>query len=587
MWSRFTGKSDSGSSAPRKEDDEVRRRRSDTTRSKRDRDSDTRSVVSSTSTRKPSTRRTDSTPSTIASYATAFDDMPRSRAPTNDDLYDDPRDDRDRRSSYAESSAPTARDGKDKEREKGWRRSSKDSKKSEKRKSMRAQSQASGSRGDIVEEPRPLNRSFSGQIGSEGFSQFPGQAGAPMMSGALPVGSQSPHPSAAHMSSHVQDQFPGQDPVQFSSSAMPGHNPFGAAADFYMDQGQSVDNQPGVRPQPPSVIVGQDTPHLMAAAARANPVADTGAGSAADFYGASTNPPASSSKPPRPTSMPGAFVDDSSAPQKPPRPSGSKPLKTNSFPTTAAGLAGGAALGYAMGHSSSNTQHSTSYSTSNVHHSTSYSDSHPHDTSYNNTPAGPSGPSSVYHLGDMPSTAAINGSYSNLHQESTAGAPHQSHLDQASRKSNRAALMLGYMLRQVLLVSQLMGCIIIIHTTLPTTPTTPIIILTTTTTPCLEPSLDKTSMALVLRPAPTCLEIWHTSTSIPVLFPSLSIGGKTMKTSRRWRNTPNTLVSADTASTLALRSWMRPASTTTTIADADQTSTTVPRVVLISDPVMA
>lgn len=423
MWSRFTGKSDSGSSAPRKEDDEVRRRRSDTTRSKRDRDSDTRSVVSSTSTRKPSTRRTDSTPSTIASYATAFDDMPRSRAPTNDDLYDDPRDDRDRRSSYAESSAPTARDGKDKEREKGWRRSSKDSKKSEKRKSMRAQSQASGSRGDIVEEPRPLNRSFSGQIGSEGFSQFPGQAGAPMMSGALPVGSQSPHPSAAHMSSHVQDQFPGQDPVQFSSSAMPGHNPFGAAADFYMDQGQSVDNQPGVRPQPPSVIVGQDTPHLMAAAAQANPVADTGAGSAADFYGASTNPPASSSKPPRPTSMPGAFVDDSSAPQKPPRPSGSKPLKTNSFPTTAAGLAGGAALGYAMGHSSSNTQHSTSYSTSNVHHSTSYSDSHPHDTSYNNTPAGPSGPSSVYHLGDMPSTAAINGSYSNLHQESTAGAP--------------------------------------------------------------------------------------------------------------------------------------------------------------------
>ncbi|KAF2631406.1 hypothetical protein BU25DRAFT_407055 [Macroventuria anomochaeta] len=439
MWSRFTGKSDSGSSTPKKEDDEGRRRRSDTARSKRDRDSDMRSVVSSASTRKPSTRRTDSTPSTIASYATAFDDMPRSRVPNNDDPYDDPRDERmsrrgdgrDRRSSYAESSVSAARDGK--ERKKERERSSKDSKKSEKRRSTRSdrssvsQSQAGGYRGDIVEEPRALNRSSSAQIGSEAFSQFPGQVGAPMMSGALPAGStpQSQYPASPNMSSHVQDQFPGQDPVQYSSSAMPGHNPFGAAADFYYDQGQSVGNQPGVRPQPPSVIIGQDTPHLMAASAQANPVADTGAGSAADFYGDGSNPPASSSKPPRPTSMPGAFVDDNVAPQTPPQPSGSKPSKTNSFPTTAAGLAGGAALGYAMGHSSSNTQHSTSYSTSNVHHNTSYSGTHPNDTYNNTTPAGPSGPSSVYHQGDLPSTTAVNGSYSNIpaYQEATAEAP--------------------------------------------------------------------------------------------------------------------------------------------------------------------
>jgi serine/arginine repetitive matrix protein 2 len=90
MWSRFTGKNDSGSSAPKDKDDDTRRRRSDTTRSKRDRDrdrdADTRSVVSSTSTRRPS-RRTDSAPSSITSFATAFDDMPRPRA--NDDLYDD------------------------------------------------------------------------------------------------------------------------------------------------------------------------------------------------------------------------------------------------------------------------------------------------------------------------------------------------------------------------------------------------------------------------------------------------------------------------------------------------------------------
>ena len=162
----------------------------------------------------------------------------------------------------------------------------------------------------------------------------------------------------------------------------------------------------------------------MTASAQANPVADTGAGSAADFYGSSSNTPAASSKPPRPNSMPGAFVDDSIAPQKPPRPSGSKPSKTNSFPTTAAGLAGGAALGYAMGHSSSNAQHSTSYSTSNVHHTTSYSGTHPNDTYTTTTPAGPSGPS-VYYQGDLPSTAAVNGSYSNIpaYHETTAGAP--------------------------------------------------------------------------------------------------------------------------------------------------------------------
>jgi serine/arginine repetitive matrix protein 2 len=435
MWSRFTGKNDGGSSA-KKEDDESRRRRKDsdasTPRSKRDRDPDTRSVVSSTSTRRPgtATRRRDSPPSTIASFATAFD-----RAPTNDDLYDDPRDyarrgdDGDRRSSYAESSVSRRDGGLVQKREKKDKRSSKDSK-SEKRKSRSDRSSVGGYRGDIVEEPQPRNRSFSGQIGSEGFSQFPGQVGAPMMSGALPAGTPSTqYPASPAMSSHVQDQFPGQDPVQYSSSAMPGHNPFGAAADFYNDQGQSVGLQPGVRPQPPSVIIGQDTPHLTAASATANPAADTGAGSAADFYGGSADPPASSSKPPRPASMPGAFVDDSVAPQQPSRPGGSKPSKTSSFPTTAAGLAGGAALGYAMGHSSSNTQHSTqhnmqhntqhsvSYSTSNAHHSAPYN-----DTYHNNPPAGPSGSSSAYYQGDLPYTAAVNGSYSNTH-ETAAGAP--------------------------------------------------------------------------------------------------------------------------------------------------------------------
>lgn len=412
MWSRFTGKSDSGSSASNrdKDDDSRRRRTGDSTRSKRERDLDARSVVSSTSTRKPSRR--DTAPSSIASFVTAFDDMPRARA--NDDLYDDPRDERsarrrdDRPTSYAASSVSTTRRDRSRSRDRDEkdRKKSKDKekdKKTEKRRSTRSEqsgsmSQAGGYRGDIVESPKPVQRSFSGQIASDGFSPFPGQAGAPMMSGALPTGSR---PPTGGMSSHVQDQFPGQDPVQYATSALPGGNPFGAAADFYNDQGQSVHQQPGVRPQPPSVIIGQDTPHLMAAAAHANPVADTGSGAAADFYGTSTNAPPS--KPPRPSSstMPGAFIEEGPAPQKPPRPSKSdkpvKPAKPSKFGPAA--LAGGAALGYAIGHSSSNNQpHTTSYSSSNVQHSTSNS----------NGVGGSS--ASLYHQVGNPSATATDGS---------------------------------------------------------------------------------------------------------------------------------------------------------------------------------
>ncbi|KAH7410171.1 hypothetical protein DE146DRAFT_341083 [Phaeosphaeria sp. MPI-PUGE-AT-0046c] len=396
MWSRFTGKSDNGSPASKDEKEESRRR---STRVKRDSNSDLRSVVSSTSTRKPARR--DTAPSSIASFATAFDDVPRTRA--NDDLYEDPREDRfgssrdDRRSSYAESSVSTTR--RDEKDRKKSRDTGKD-KKSDKRRSTRSersgsQSQVGGYRGDIVESPRQPTRSFSGQIASDGFSQFPGQAGAPLMSGALP----SPHPSSSKpgMSSHVQDQFPGQDPSKFASSALPGGNPFGAAADYYRDQGESVDQQPGVRTDAPSVIIGQDTPHLTAASAQPNPVADTGSGAAADFYISSTN--TNPSKPPRPSSMPGAFFDDEPAPPKPPRPSSkpAKPAKPSKF-GSAATLAGGAALGYAMGHGSSNEHQSTSYSASNTYSSTSHTNGiSGHSTSVNNQ-------------GQNPSYTATNGS---------------------------------------------------------------------------------------------------------------------------------------------------------------------------------
>jgi serine/arginine repetitive matrix protein 2 len=343
--------------------------------------------------------------------------MPRSRAPinnTNSDAYDDDNKRRDdRRSSYAESSSSTLRDDKDRKKAKDKAKDKGKDKKLEKRRSTRSVRSGSlsqtvaGHRGEIVDSPKSVQRSFSGQIGSDGFSQFPGQAGAPMMSGALPVGSHYPPPHPEDMSSHVQSQFPGQDPVQYTSSALPGGHPFGAAAEFYHDQGQSVHQQPGVRPQPPAVIIGQDTPHLMSASAQPNPVADTGSGAAADFYGPSTN--TSSSKPPRPSSssMPGAFIDDAPMPQKPPRPaSSSRPGKSSTF-GPAATVAGGAALGYAMGHSSSNHEHSTSYSSSNVRPSSSY-------PSYTNNPT-PAAPASTYNLygpgSNSSNTAANDSSY--------------------------------------------------------------------------------------------------------------------------------------------------------------------------------
>lgn len=323
----------------------------------------------------------------------------------------------DRRSSYAESSTSTMREDRDKKKK------SKDSK-SDKRRSSRSEQPASvtptgGYRGDIVDSPKSPQRSYSEQMGSDGLSRFPGQAGAPMMSGALPVGTNGLQSSSSsqyqnqpqpqqqqqghHYSDHVQSQFPGQDPVNFASSALPGGHPFGAAAEFYNDQGQSVGQQPGVRPQPPSVIVGQDTPHLMSASAQPNPVADTGSGAAADFY--AQGPSTSSSRPPRPlsSSMPGAFVDDTPAPPKPPRPaSSSRPDKPGTF-GTAASMVGAAAFGYAAGHSSSSHEHSASYSSSsNVRPPSSFS-------SYTNT--APAAPASTYNMyGNGPNTSNSNAS---------------------------------------------------------------------------------------------------------------------------------------------------------------------------------
>ncbi|KAI9835304.1 MAG: hypothetical protein M1819_002448 [Sarea resinae] len=87
---------------------------------------------------------------------------------------------------------------------------------------------------------------FSTQVGSSGFTQFPGQSGAPAQSYQPPT-------PAAQFSSHVPDQFPGQDPGNYASPYRPpisvSEGGPGLAAEYYGDQGQSVASQPGYSPQ--------------------------------------------------------------------------------------------------------------------------------------------------------------------------------------------------------------------------------------------------------------------------------------------------------------------------------------------------
>ncbi|KAF2878098.1 hypothetical protein BDV95DRAFT_556674, partial [Massariosphaeria phaeospora] len=374
MWTRLTGKND-GSKDPKDPKDSRDDRRSSTSaRTKR-----AESVVSSSSSRRPtrsepraSTSRNSypspAPPASVASsYATARDGasdytgrdtMPRSR---NDDLYDDPREERfSRRRGDSLTSYDTKLSRKERSRSRDREDKKRDKDKLEKRKSRSDRSsgasQAGGYHGEIVESPRPTMRAFGDQIASPGFSQFPGQTGVHMMSGGLPTGSHPP------MSSHIPDQFPGQDSSLYGAPSRPvgptHSDSFGEASDYYGDMGQSVHQQPGVRPNPPSVIMPLDTPHLMSAGAQPNPVEDTGSGAAADFFGsAGTNKPSSSLPQ---SSMPGAFADDDHPPTKPPRPSSSKPNKPGKV-NSAAALAGGAAVGYALGQSSSNAPHSTNY----------------------------------------------------------------------------------------------------------------------------------------------------------------------------------------------------------------------------------
>ncbi|WPH00348.1 Hypothetical protein R9X50_00317400 [Acrodontium crateriforme] len=137
------------------------------------------------------------------------------------------------------------------------------------------------------------------------FEQFPGQFAAepvqpyPVMSGALP--------------SAPNNQFYGQPaPTGARPPLVPSRtDSYGHAAEYYIDEGQSVGYQPGMRPHSPNMLVNPDA-HLATPTAAPQPAQDTGNGTAADYYGSApmtTEPesyiPTGSSKPdnrPRPNS---------------------------------------------------------------------------------------------------------------------------------------------------------------------------------------------------------------------------------------------------------------------------------------------
>ena len=179
--------------------------------------------------------------------------------------------------------------------------------------------------------------SFNAQVGGSGFTQFPGQ-----YDGGMPGFASGPPTLHESMSAHVQDQFPGQFPLE---SAAPYRPPLaaseggpGLAADYYGVAGESVASQPGVRPQPLGPIIGAE-PHLQPASHIAQPPPEPssagGVGAAASFYSG--------------VDLPSTLPSQPSMTSKPPKTGKpSKPSSSGSFSGSAA-LAGSAVLGYTAG----------------------------------------------------------------------------------------------------------------------------------------------------------------------------------------------------------------------------------------------
>ena len=329
MWSRITGKVNDADnntvtqSSRRKSDDQASKRHraesavsSNSTREKVSKEGDRDRGFTPTSTSFASTTKNPypntASPSVALSYsvvgnqsdgqyippglvrnASLADQMPKSKAGRDER---DPERERNRKSEgrrqrslsrdrmQGERERPRSRDRGEKHREKKEKRD----KKEKDRPKERGLSRSGSGHGDDYGSSRALP-DFTEQVGSAGFMQFPGQYDAGFVGG--------PQISPAGISSHVQDQFPGQFPMQTAEPYRPplavSEGGPGLAAEYYGDAGQSVSDQPGVRLHSPSLIIGAE-PHLQAASAVAAPPPEPsttgGVGAAASFFSGSFTP---------------------------------------------------------------------------------------------------------------------------------------------------------------------------------------------------------------------------------------------------------------------------------------------------------
>lgn len=272
---------------------------------------------------------------------------------------------------------------------------------------------------------------FSDQVGASGFSQFPGQ-----YNGGMPNAGGD---ASAHLSSRLQDQFPGQFPAKSTAPYRPSDDVnggrIGLAAEYYGDAGESVAEQPGIRVNTPSLIVGAE-PHLQPALAVAapppEPSASGGIGAAASFFdGDSDEQGTTTSHGPQTSST---FTT------APLRPQDSHHSTSAPAIPTLGGAAAGAAAGYFIGNQiSSQTQrphHTSTVGASQQPYSTFSHQRPPSPTAesyYSNTsrPERPHKQSS--HSSNVPLYAAGVTSAAGL----ASANYHQSHLNSSGQSSSR------------------------------------------------------------------------------------------------------------------------------------------------------
>ncbi|KAL2414145.1 Leashin [Exophiala dermatitidis] len=136
------------------------------------------------------------------------------------------------------------------------------------------------------------------------------------------------HDRGVDSASLPENQFPGAIPATYSRP----YRPPGLATEYYGDQGESVASQPGVRPNPPSIVTNAEQSHLMQPSVEPRPPPEPSSvgqvGAAASYFDSnvvdSDVARPSASRPPqdaRPNSdRPSKYNDPNTSPRTSPRP---------------------------------------------------------------------------------------------------------------------------------------------------------------------------------------------------------------------------------------------------------------------------